>query len=204
MKKNLRLKIASTLAAGAMLFGLTSCDMLSSGVSFTDEKSAEKINELLKENISSDLLVYEIEFDHSESSSSFSFNKDEITIISVDPENVSKLNGLDIDIKSGATSTNSFYERKTVVSAVKYKGYKVENIDITPMIKATNEAIQLLKDEGTNVDGLGTCRIKFGATPSETVYVVNLQSKTGSNSREIIYDEITVDIDFEGNIIFED
>ena len=207
MKFDLKLRAASALSALVLFFTVSSCDSLSSGVNFTDVKNSQKINELLMKHITPDMLVYKVEFDHSESSSEFSFNKDEITIVYVDSENVSKLNGIDINIKSGDATPNSFYEKKVVISAVKYKGYKVENIDITPMILAINEGIKELEGEDIKSDGLGSCSVKFGADPSQTMYEFNVQCKTGTESRgrrtQVNYDEWSFEADAEGNLIYD-
>lgn len=207
MKSNLKLKVFSSLSALALLLTVYSCDVFSSGVNLADVNNAQKINELIMKHITPDMLVREIEFNYSESSSNFSFNKDGITIVFVDPENVSKQNGIDIDIKSGDVTPNRFYENKVVVSAIKYKGYTVENVDVTPMITAINEAIQLMSEKEIKADGLGICSIKFGADPSKTKYGIKIQSKTGTESRgrrtQVNYDEYSFEVDAEGNIEFD-
>ena len=204
MKSNLKLKTTAALSALALLFSVSSCDLLSSGVNFTEVESAKKINELISKNTTSDMLIYEIDFNFSESSSSFSFMKDGITIIYIDPENPEKLSGIDVNIKSGDAEPSSFYERNSISPLRSFKGYPLENIDITPMINAINEAIALLEEEEIKTNGLGMCEIKFGATPSDITYKFKTQTRTGSTTTgrrtQVSYDEYSFKVDAEGNL----
>lgn len=202
---NLKTSVLSLLSAALMLTTLWSCDLLSSGVNFTEADKIQKAAEAVQKHITPDMLVYEIQFKYSESSSSFSYVKDNATIVYVDPENPSKRHGIDVDLKSGEATTNSFYENSTVISAVKYKGYKVEKVDLVPLANAINETIGLLKDESITTNGLGSVEVKFGDEPSETVYSFKLQSKTGSTNRgrvtHVTYDEYSFKADYEGNLL---
>lgn len=204
MISNFKIKAISVLSALLLVFTVSSCSLLSDGVNFTEVESAKEVNELLKKNIPADMLVYEIDFSFSRSSSSFSFMKDGITIIYVDPE-TNKLSGIDIDVKSGDVTQNSFYERTSPSPSKSFKGYTPVEVDVTTMINSIVEAINFLyEEEEIQTSGLGNCEIKFGNTPADVVYKFSTQTKTGSTTSgrrtQVSYDEYSFKADAEGNI----
>lgn len=208
MKSNFKLVAISILSGLALLFSVSSCNILSDGENFTEVESAEKINNLINKNITPDMLVYEIDFSFTRSSSSFSFMKDGITIVYVNPENEGKLSGIDIDIKTGEAKPSSFYERTSLSPTKSFKGYTPVEVDVTTMIQSIIDAINFLyEEEGIETSGLGHCEIKFGNTPSDIVYKFKTQTRTGSTSTgrrtQVHYDEYPFVADAEGNIEFD-
>jgi hypothetical protein len=209
------MKRKKTLSPGGLLtvimsvMMLASCNDLknafSSGVDLTNPEETAKLNEMLNRHITPDMLVHEIRFDHSQSNSGFSFHKDNATIIYVDPDNKTFQHGISIDLKTGEYGPDSWLEKSNGRQRITLKGVKIGQFDFSGIAGIVNAAVEAMKAEEINPDGLGSFSISFSSGNIDKYkYSFSLQHRTGSTrqgrSTRISYDSYNFTADKDGNL----
>jgi hypothetical protein len=195
------------IAVIAMAIGMfVSCDILSDGINFSKEADVKKLNKLINTHISEGMLVERITFHFSESGRRFSLCKNRATVVYVDPENSEKRLGIDIDLKTGKASPNSFYKDYEVSKFLKTKATELKDFDFSKIAAVVAAGQKAFKDENLSLDGLGSFEINFTSGDIENYsYNFKLQNRTGSKRIgkriETSYNEYSFKADKEGNLI---
>jgi hypothetical protein len=202
-----RRSIISVIIAVAVTVGtFVSCDIFDTGINFSKADDVKKLNELINPHITEGMLVERITFNYSKSSSEFSFNKDMATVVYVDPENSNKRQGIDIDLKTGETSPNSFYKDYEMSKFSKTKAVALKDFDFSKIAEIVLAAQKMFEEDSLKANGLGSFEIDFTSGDMETyIYKFDIQHRTGSKNvgrrRQISYNEYALKADKDGNWI---
>jgi len=174
------------------------------GINFTKPDDVKALNELINKVIPPDMVVEEIEFTYSESSSSFSFHKDGAHIIYVDPENNKRLRGIEVNLKTGETGPVQWMEDRPRTYTWVQKGTKLDNFDFSNIADMVNSAVQSMREDSISTAGLGSFSIDFSSgNPEKIMYKFNIQHRTGTQqygrSVQYQYEEYEFKVDKDGN-----
>jgi hypothetical protein len=177
----------------------------SSGINFTEPEEVAQLNDLLNKHITEGMVVQKIKFDYSQSSSGFSNCKDGATIIYVDPEDNTKLHGIEVNLKTGEFGPDTWLEEHPSSIKREQKGVQLNEFDFSKIATVANAAVQALKDENVESNGIGTFEIDFYAgNADDYAYVFKLQHRTGRTQQgrtsHITYDEYSFKADKDGNL----
>lgn len=204
--KYLKSAILTSVISFAVLF--VSCDIFNSGINLTKPEETTKLNDLLNKHIPTDMLVHEIRFDYSLSSSSFSFVKDGAIIIYVDAEDNTKLHGIEVNLKTGETGVYQWLEdHPNPVKRVE-KGVQLANFDFSKITPIVNEAVQVMSENSLTTEGVGSFEIDFNSGNLDKYhYSFKLQHRTGSQTSgrrtNISYEEYSFKADKDGNLEYK-
>jgi hypothetical protein len=196
--------ILTSVISISVLF--VSCDIFNSGINLTKSEETAKLNDLLNKHIPADMLVNEIRFDYSLSSSSFSLLKDGAVIIYVDPENNTVLHGIEVNLKTGDAGIYQWLEDHPSNPTKRVeKGVQLVNFDFSKITPIVNEAIQIMTEDSLETNGIGSFEIDFSSGNLDTYrYSFKLQHRTGSQKSgrrtSISYNEYSFKADKDGKL----
>jgi hypothetical protein len=179
-----------------------------SGINFKNPEEVTTLSALLNKHITEDMIVQEIEFDYSESRNSFSFVKDEATIVYVDPNDHTINHGIEVNLKTGKYGPDQWLEDHRRPNTQALQGVKLGKFDYSRIAPIINAAIQAMKDENIETHGIGSFRINFRSGDiNDYHYAFTLQHRTGSThvgrTERISYEDYKFTADKDGNLDFE-
>lgn len=204
--KNLQKGRLNALFWGTVLFGIsllsckeTTTTILPGERNFTKTEDVRDLDSLIMKHIKHEMNVIEISFKKSDNNdSAFSDSKGIVQIHYVDPENTKKKKVLAIDLKTGNTSEDTWYNEQEHFK--EYTGIKPTILGCNKIADNINAAISMMASDSLNYSGIGNYDILLDPEPAKIRHKFKIEIQTGADNRKVMYDEYSFIADLDGNV----